>query len=158
MSWRRFCRHLEEVLKTYWQDVLKMSYWSWSRRPEDVFWSRMTKVNIFVLIKTSSENEDERRLQDVFITSSRRLHNVFIKTNVCWEDCEHMYQNQKVQFYSMYQNQKVQFYSREKRFIEDHIVQIVERVVSCFEKCVMKCYTEDDVLSSFLAVLRYANR
>ena len=34
----------------------------------------------------------------------------------------------------MYQNQKVQFYSREKRFIEDYIVQIVERVVSCFEK------------------------
>ena len=125
----------------------------------------------------------------------------------------------------MYQNQKVQFYSREKRFIEDHIVQIVERVVSCFEKrygnlysnleetsinipsddgdriifdvchilnCnvwpnvtddsdtatqyslqlaalitvfnrykdidVMKCYTEDDVLSSFLAVLRYAHQ
>ena len=123
----------------------------------------------------------------------------------------------------MYQNQKVQFYSREKRFTEDHIVQIVERVVSCFEKrygnlysnleetsinipshdgdciifdichilnCnvwpnvtddsdtatqysiqlaalvtvfnqykdidVMKCYTEDDVLSSFLAVFRYA--
>ena len=125
----------------------------------------------------------------------------------------------------MYQNQKVQFYSREKRFIEDYIVQIVERVVSCFEKrydnlysnleetfikipsddgdriifdvcrilnCnvwsyvtddsdtatqyslqlaalitvfsrykdidVMKCYTEDDVLSSFLAVLHYAHR
>ena len=58
----------------------------------------------------------------------------------------------------MYQNQKEQFYSREKRFMEDHIVQIVERVVSCFEKCVMKCYTEDDVLSSFLAVLRYAHR
>ena len=34
----------------------------------------------------------------------------------------------------MYQNQKVQFYSRGKCFIEDHIVQIVERVVSCFEK------------------------
>ena len=34
----------------------------------------------------------------------------------------------------MYQNQKEQFYSREKRFMEDHIVQIVERVVSCFEK------------------------
>ena len=45
-----------------------------------------------------------------------------------------MYQNQKVQFYSMYQNQKVQFYSREKRFVEDHIVQIAERVVSYFEK------------------------
>ena len=42
--------------------------------------------------------------------------------------------------------------------MEDHIVQIVERVVSCFEKCVMKCYTKDDVLSSFLAVLRYAHR
>ena len=47
----------------------------------------------------------------------------------------------------MYQNQKVQFYSREKRFIEGHIVQIT----------VLKCYTEDDVLSSFLAVLRYAH-
>ena len=34
----------------------------------------------------------------------------------------------------MYQNQKVQFYSREKYFIEDHIAQIVERVVSCFGK------------------------
>ena len=47
----------------------------------------------------------------------------------------------------MYQNQKVQFYSREKRFIEGHIVQIT----------VLKCYTEDAVLSSFLAVLRYAH-
>ena len=81
----------------------------------------------------------------------------------------------------MYQNQKVQFYSGEKHFIED-IVQIIETVVSCFEKCygilhsnleetsifdvccilncnvwpwnVMRCYTEDDVLSSFLVVLR----
>ena len=34
----------------------------------------------------------------------------------------------------MYQNQKVQFYFREKCFIEDHIVQIVGRVASCFEK------------------------
>ena len=123
----------------------------------------------------------------------------------------------------MCQNQKVQFYSREKRFMEDHILQTVERVVSCFEKLygnpysnlketsinitvsdriifdvchilncnvwpngtndsdtatqyclqlaalitdfnqykyidVMKCYTEDDVLSSFLAALSYAHR
>ena len=67
-SWRR----LEDVMKTYVQhkyigldqNVLKMSsedvrlrrtYSSWSRRLED---------------------EDERRLQDVFI-----------KTNVCWEHC-----------------------------------------------------------------------
>ena len=34
----------------------------------------------------------------------------------------------------MYQNHNIQFYSREKCFREDHIVQIVERVVSCFEK------------------------
>ena len=34
----------------------------------------------------------------------------------------------------MYQNQKVQFYTREKCFIKDHIVQIVQRVVSSFEK------------------------
>ena len=33
----------------------------------------MAKTNILVLTKTSSEDEDERRLQDVFI-----------KTNVCW--------------------------------------------------------------------------
>ena len=33
----------------------------------------MSKANIFVLIKTSSEDEDERCLQDLFI-----------KTNVCW--------------------------------------------------------------------------
>ena len=33
----------------------------------------------------------------------------------------------------IYQNQKVQFSSREKRFTEDHIVEIVERVLSCFE-------------------------
>ena len=81
--------HLEKVLKTSLQDVLKMSwrrletssrclegifarrledvwprriYWSWSRRLEDVFWRRKAKANIFVLIKTSSEDEDERRL------------------------------------------------------------------------------------------------
>ena len=84
-SWRRFedvlktsWKRLEDVLKTYGQDeyigldqdVLKTSsedvrlrrtYSSWSRRLEDV-------------LKTSSEDEDERRLQDVFI-----------KTNVCWE-------------------------------------------------------------------------
>ena len=65
---------LQDVLKTSWQDVLKMSwrrledvwprriYWSWSKRLEDVFRRRMTKANIFVLIKTSSEDEDKRRL------------------------------------------------------------------------------------------------
>ena len=78
MSWRRFCktswrrlgkaswRGLENVLKTYGQDEN-------IGLDQDVFWRRMSKANIFVLIKTSSEDEDERCLQDVFI-----------KTNVCW--------------------------------------------------------------------------
>ena len=34
----------------------------------------MTKANIFVVIKTSSEDEDKRRLQDLFnISSSRQM-------------------------------------------------------------------------------------
>ena len=73
-SWRR----LEDVLKTYGQDeyigldqdVLKTSsedvwlrriFFSWSRHPEDI-------------LKTSSGDEDERLLQDVFI-----------KSNVWWD-------------------------------------------------------------------------
>ena len=68
-SWRRF----EEVLKmssrrfckTSWRRLEDVSprriYSSWSRRLEDAFWRRMTKVNIFVL-------------SDVFKTSSRCLH------------------------------------------------------------------------------------
>ena len=80
-SWRRFedafARRPEDVLKAYGQDeytgldqdLLKTSsenvrprqtYSSWSRRLENVF-------------QTTSEEEDERRLQDVFI-----------KKNVCW--------------------------------------------------------------------------
>ena len=81
-SWRyledAFGRRLEDVLKTSWrrlEDVRpRWIYWSWPRRLEDVFWRRKAKANILVLIKTSSEDEDERRFQDVFI-----------KTNVCWE-------------------------------------------------------------------------
>ena len=93
-SWRcledAFAGRLEEIFKTSWrrlktygqakyicldQDVLKTSW--------DVFRRRMTKANIFVLIKTSS-----RHLQDVFWrwrwkTSLRRLQDIFIKTNVC---------------------------------------------------------------------------
>ena len=54
MSWRR----LENVLKTYSQD-------EYIGLDQDVFWRRKAGANIFVLIKTSSED-------------------VFIKTNVCW--------------------------------------------------------------------------
>ena len=68
-SWRR----LEEVLKTSWRPIedvrWRRIYWSWPRRLEDerlrwiyLSWSRR-----------SSEDKDERRLQDVFI-----------KTNLCW--------------------------------------------------------------------------
>ena len=87
MSWRR----LEDVLKMSWrplQNVLATS----RKCHKDVFarrlqgktktnilvlikasWRRMSKENIFVLMKTSSEDEDERRLEDVFIM-----------TNACW--------------------------------------------------------------------------
>ena len=97
MSWKRLCRPFGDVFKTSWrrlgktswrrlENVLKTSwrrledvwprgiYWSWSRRLEDVFWRRMTKANIFVLIKMSW-----RRLEDVFwrrrwkTSSSRRM-------------------------------------------------------------------------------------
>ena len=101
-SWRRFeevlktsWRRLEDFLKMILQDILK-TFW---RRLEDVLktsWRRITKMNILGLIKTSSEDvwvkqiysswsrrledilkmsseeEDERRLQEVFKTPSLR--------------------------------------------------------------------------------------
>ena len=109
-SWRHICKTswrcpskmswtcLEVVLKMSWsclEDVLKLS---WKRLKtydqdeyivlhQDVFWRRMNKANIFVLIKTSW-----KRLKDVFWrqrqkTSSRRLQEVFIKVNICWVVC-----------------------------------------------------------------------
>ena len=65
-SWRRLehllARHLEDVLNTSSEDVsLRWIYLSWSRRLKDA-------------LKASSEEKEERHLQDIFI-----------KTNVCWE-------------------------------------------------------------------------
>ena len=71
MSWICFCKTCWRCLgKTSWRRI----YWSRSRRLEDVFWRRTSKANISVLIKTPSEDKEERLLQDVFI-----------KTNVCWD-------------------------------------------------------------------------
>ena len=87
MPWRSFWktpwRHLEEswrrlgnVWKTSWRRLERVwprwIYWSLSRRLR-TFWGRITKANIFVLIKTSW-----RRLEEIFWrqrqkTSSRRM-------------------------------------------------------------------------------------
>ena len=98
-SWRcledAFARRLEDVLKMSWRRLGKTSW----RCLEDVFktsWRRIAETNILVLTKTSSEDvrlrriysswskrledvlktfseyEDERRLQDVLRTSSSR--------------------------------------------------------------------------------------
>ena len=100
MSWRRFCktswRRLEEVLKTSWQHVLKMSW----RCRENVLktYDQDSTVSLDQdVLKTSSEDVSvrwiysswSRRLEDFFWrrrrkTSSRRLSDVFITTNVCW--------------------------------------------------------------------------
>ena len=83
-SWRRLedvlktsSKRLEDVLKTSWkhlEDVLKMS---WGRL-EDVLKTTYDQGEYIGynqdVLKTSSEDEDERRLQDVFKTSlSRRM-------------------------------------------------------------------------------------
>ena len=82
MSWRRFCktswRRLENVLKTSWRrmakaNILILTKTSW-RPLEDVFWRRMAKTNMFVLIKTSWRRLLKTKTKDLFMTSSRRLH------------------------------------------------------------------------------------
>ena len=82
-SWRCledvFARLLEDVLKTSWRrmnktNILVLIKTSW-RRLEDIFWRRMTKTNTSVLIKTSWRRPLKTNTKDVFI-----------KTNVWWED------------------------------------------------------------------------
>ena len=65
-----------DVLKTSWKYLCKTSYGQdeYIGLNQDVLKTRKARANIFVLIKTFSEDENEKRLQDVFI-----------KTNVCWE-------------------------------------------------------------------------
>ena len=82
MSWKRlediFATRLQDVLKTPWrclEDVfarrleglwLRRIYSSWKRHLEDVL------KHLDDVLKTPSENEDERRLEDVFKTSLSR--------------------------------------------------------------------------------------
>ena len=89
-----FARRLEDVLKTSWRRYSKTSW----RRLESVFktswnflktswnflkttWRSMDKTNILVLTKTSSEDVWLIRR---YLSSSRCLEDVFIKTNVHW--------------------------------------------------------------------------
>ena len=96
-SWRctedvlkTFTQYVEDVLKTSWHEFLKaplrcitktnilvLINTSW-RSLEDVFWRRMT-IQDFTwssplegALKMSSEDQEERNLQDVFKTSSPR--------------------------------------------------------------------------------------
>ena len=92
-SWNYIKTSSQDILKTSWRrmaktNILVLMKTPW-KRPEDVFWKLMSKANIFVLIKTSW-----RRLEDVFWrrllkTSSededeRHLQGFFIKTIVFW--------------------------------------------------------------------------
>ena len=99
MSWRRlenewprqiywsWSRGLEDVLKMSSEDLwVRRIYSSWSRHLEDVIWrwktsSRRVNEDEYIRLGHSSS----RHLQGVFKTSSRRLHQDMIKTNVCWE-------------------------------------------------------------------------
>ena len=105
-SWRHLCktswrclenilaRRLEDVLKTFSQDVLKMTW----RRLENVLktsWKRMTKTNILILIKTSSEDvwvrwiysSWSRRLKDVFRTRRRKMSPRRLHQDECLQGC-----------------------------------------------------------------------
>ena len=68
MSWRRFSNTSWRRLEDVWPIRI---YWSWSRRLLETY-----KYSEYVCLEESSEDEDKRRLQDVFI-----------KTNVCWVTC-----------------------------------------------------------------------
>ena len=92
MSWRR----LEDVFKTFLQDVLKTSWrdskdvlkTSWKRMRtsilvliQDVFWRRVSKANIFFLMKTSWRCLLKTKTKDVFrMSSSRRMFAGLFKT------------------------------------------------------------------------------
>ena len=99
MSWRCFSktswRRLENVLARRLEDILK----TFSKRLEDVLKACGQDENIGLdqdVLKTSSEDKGERRLQEVII-----------KTNVCWEVITKKSLSLKAQNYSLRCNSKM---------------------------------------------------
>ena len=72
MSWRYteyvFARGHEDDLKRSWRRVTKTNIFvlikTWWKSLEDVFWRRITKANIFVLIKMSRRRPQKRKATD----------------------------------------------------------------------------------------------
>ena len=62
---KTFSKRLEDVLKTYDQD-------EYIGLDQDVFWRRVNKANIFILMKTSWRRLLKTKTKDVFRTSSSR--------------------------------------------------------------------------------------
>ena len=72
MSWRRFSRRLEDVLKTSWRHLDKTSW----KRVEDVLktYGQDEYIGLEDVLKTSSEDV---RLRRTYLSWSRRLEDVF---------------------------------------------------------------------------------
>ena len=63
MFWRRLCKMSWKRLEEFWQDVLKTyDQDECIGHDQDILNVLKTKTDIFVLINTSSEDKDERRL------------------------------------------------------------------------------------------------
>ena len=91
MFWRRLgktsWRRLKDVLKTSWrrlEDIWpRQLYRSWSRCLQDIFWRRMSKANIFVLMKTSSRRlHQDKCLLGIFRNSTGQENNALFSNIV----------------------------------------------------------------------------
>ena len=107
-----------------------------------IYW-RFSRSKTFFSLINQEQNIDIIHILDS-VENTKHNHECLLKK--LWKNLAYVFQLPTVKLVSeeiksndengepMYQNQKVKFYSREKCFLEDHIVQIVERGVSCFEK------------------------
>ena len=91
MFWRRLgktsWRRLKDVLKTSWrrlEDIWpRQLYRSWSRCLQDIFWRRMSKANIFVLMKMSSRRlHQDKCLLGIFRNSTGQENNALFSNIV----------------------------------------------------------------------------